>query len=171
MPYIYVVKSVEDWNQYRSGDETSNVTRTFYSTLKSANRAAYEIAIACLEADDECGGVEDEKRALKEQYKRGGSFGADGQTTKYVWSVQVTRQKTLGPDLEKGEKDLESSDSDWDEDKEDTVEVGQQETSVQVDGSLHSHIATGSEGKRKKLSGPRKLLETKRERPAKRPKH
>jgi hypothetical protein len=113
MPYIYVVKSVSDSNQYHSSDETRETTVTYYSTLKSANRAARQEALSSRGEEDE----DDDE--LDERYDGDGCYSAEGQISKYeVWSVSVERVVVLGPDLAKGEKDESSEEEGGEEDDE-----------------------------------------------------
>lgn len=52
------------------------------------------------------------KDSLKKIYRDGGLFYASGKKSKYeTWSMMVTKQKNMGPDLEKGEEDEDSTQS------------------------------------------------------------
>ncbi|EIM84666.1 uncharacterized protein STEHIDRAFT_158382 [Stereum hirsutum FP-91666 SS1] len=114
MPYIYIVETTCVDSQKSSKPTKPKTTQTYYTTLRSANRAAYNTTVECYkdnidEYDEES--LDDwraEWRTLRESDKpfiaEGGTDEDDG-NFEADWSVVVRKVEAEGPDLEKGERD------------------------------------------------------------------
>lgn len=75
MPFVYVMKPVEDSNEYHYGAETRDITCMIPSILPRNMRAEphiYDAAIRYLESGENRIDVEDEKEDLNAKYKGGG---------------------------------------------------------------------------------------------------
>ncbi|KAF9022339.1 hypothetical protein BDZ89DRAFT_1070734 [Hymenopellis radicata] len=122
---VFAVVEVSDSDCWHSSDETRDVTRTLYSTLKSANRAAIRRAREAM-ANDEYGGFdEEEDLGFSGHWDHSEPFRAEKQFTKYeTWSVEVEREtlKVYGPNLALGEVDSDSSDEEGDSDEEEDAD-------------------------------------------------
>lgn len=126
MPYIYILETTcVDW-QKSSKPTKPKTTKTYYTTLRSANRAAYNTTIECYK--DNIDEYEEESldewraewRTMRESDKpfiaEGGTDEDDG-SFEADWSVVVKRVEAEGPDLENGGRDDAKAEESSDEEE------------------------------------------------------
>lgn len=129
MPYVYIVEYIEDPNKQFFDDDTPlKTTRTYHSTLRSANETAHVEAEACLEnsVEEDEDFIRLEKKRLRELSRTGEYFKASGEMSQTAaWSLTVTKERLWEPDLAKGETDPSPTTTESSEEEE-TEEEGRE---------------------------------------------
>ncbi|KAF8914719.1 hypothetical protein CPB85DRAFT_478684 [Mucidula mucida] len=150
---VFAVVEISESNCWHSSEETRDVKRTLYLTLKSANRAAIRRAREAMD-NEEYGGLDDEEDlGFVGHWDLRKPFRAEKQFTKYeTWSVKVERQtlKVYGPNLALGEVDSDSSDGggDSDEDEDEYDDEEQENPEEKVHAKSNSAVESTTRQKR-----------------------